>query len=29
MKEGNSLVGGKDWPACLRMAERLFPEFKE
>lgn len=29
MKEGNNLVGGKDWPACLRMAERLFPEFME
>ncbi|NBP72454.1 MAG: hypothetical protein EBU57_04600 [Alphaproteobacteria bacterium] len=28
-KEGEGLVGGKDWPACLRMAERLYPEFME
>ena len=28
-KEGLSLVGGKDWAACLRMAERLYPEFRE
>jgi ribulose-5-phosphate 4-epimerase/fuculose-1-phosphate aldolase len=28
-KEGRSLAGGKDWPACLRMAERLYPDFRE
>ena len=28
-KEGRSLAGGKDWGACLRMAERLYPEFRE
>ncbi len=25
---GASLAGGKDWPACLRMAERLYPDFR-
>ena len=27
--EGDNLVGGKDWPACLRMADRLYPEYRE
>ena len=27
--EGENLAGGKDWPACLRMAERLYPEYRE
>ena len=26
---GENLIGGKDWPACLRLAERLYPDFKE
>src|SRR5207244_456236 len=26
---GNFLKGGKDWAACLRLAERLDPSFKE
>lgn len=26
---GNFLKGGKDWAACLRLAERLDPTFKE
>lgn len=28
-KAGTSLAGGKDWPACMRLAERLDPGFKE
>ena len=27
--KGDNLVGGKDWPACLRMADRLYPEYRE
>lgn len=26
---GAALAGDKDWPACLRLAERLDPEFRE
>jgi ribulose-5-phosphate 4-epimerase/fuculose-1-phosphate aldolase len=26
---GNFLKGGKDWAACLRLAERLDPSYKE
>lgn len=26
---GTGLAGGKDWPACLRMADRLYPEYRE
>ena len=26
---GNFLKGGKDWAACLRLAERLDPSFKD
>jgi ribulose-5-phosphate 4-epimerase/fuculose-1-phosphate aldolase len=29
MKEGNFLKGGKDWAACLRLAERLDPSYKD
>ena len=29
MDAGNFLTGGKDWAACLRLAERLDPSFKE
>lgn len=28
-REGGALAGGKDWPACLRQARRLFPDFEE
>jgi len=26
---GNFLKGGKDWAACLRLAERLDPSYKD
>jgi ribulose-5-phosphate 4-epimerase/fuculose-1-phosphate aldolase len=29
MTAGNFLKGGKDWAACLRLAERLDPSYKE
>jgi ribulose-5-phosphate 4-epimerase/fuculose-1-phosphate aldolase len=29
MAAGNFLKGGKDWAACLRLAERLDPSFKD
>jgi hypothetical protein len=29
MGAGNFLKGGKDWAACLRLAERLDSSFKE
>ncbi len=29
MAAGNFLKGGKDWAACLRLAERLDPSYKE
>jgi hypothetical protein len=29
MQAGNFLKGGKDWPACLRLAERLDPSYKD
>ena len=29
MAAGNFLKGGKDWTACLRLAERLDPTYKE
>ena len=28
-REGNFLKGGKDWAACLRLAERLDPSYKD
>jgi ribulose-5-phosphate 4-epimerase/fuculose-1-phosphate aldolase len=29
MKGGNFLEGGKDWAACLRLADRLDPSYKD
>ncbi|HTU54598.1 MAG TPA: hypothetical protein VMF62_11565 [Acetobacteraceae bacterium] len=29
MKAGNFLKVAKDWAACLRLAERLDPSYKE
>jgi ribulose-5-phosphate 4-epimerase/fuculose-1-phosphate aldolase len=29
MSGGNFLTGGKDWPACLRLADRLDPSYKD
>jgi ribulose-5-phosphate 4-epimerase/fuculose-1-phosphate aldolase len=29
MEAGNFLKGGKDWAACLRLAERLDPSYKD
>jgi hypothetical protein len=29
MQGGNFLTGGKDWAACLRLAERLDPTYKD
>lgn len=29
MDAGSFLTGGKDWPACLRLAERLDPSYKD
>ena len=29
MRDGNFLKGGKDWAACIRLAERLDPSYKD
>lgn len=29
MAAGNFLIGGKDWAACLRLADRLDPSYKD
>jgi ribulose-5-phosphate 4-epimerase/fuculose-1-phosphate aldolase len=29
VREGNFLKGGKDWAACLRLADRLDPSYKD
>ena len=29
MDAGNFLKGGKDWPACVRLADRLDPSYRE
>jgi ribulose-5-phosphate 4-epimerase/fuculose-1-phosphate aldolase len=29
VREGNFLKGGKDWAACIRLADRLDPSYKE
>ena len=29
IEAGNFLKGGKDWAACLRLAERLDPSFRD
>ena len=29
VREGNFLKGGKDWPACLRLADRLDPSYRD
>ena len=29
MDAGDFLKGGKDWEACLRLADRLDPSYKE
>ena len=29
VESGEFLRGGRDWPACLRLAERLDPSYKD
>jgi hypothetical protein len=29
MAGGSSMKGGKDWAACLRLADRLDPSYKD
>jgi hypothetical protein len=29
MDAGNFLKGGKDWAACIRLADRLDPSYKD
>jgi hypothetical protein len=29
VREGNFLKGGKDWAACLRLADQLDPSYKD